>query len=387
MHVIKRITALVAVLFLLAPVFSLAEDQSDAVYTELGNYLLYYDRLLEDALFAIGYVEKFNESRTQDDLMIARCAVQSALREIRNMELPEMSMTDDEYFEYMLKGVEIESLALLYENLSVVRDEKIRFLLNLTHDMTADIYFEPALDNLIQQLALYRQNIWHDARDLVYMANYLLNQIGGDMSQKFWDVIIRDSVVIKDEMDVFYTSQEELARLTSENLDLLSENIDALQSLSEGFDEYFYNVTLEAAEAGDVSVFKNNRTDIIGETQVFPMPEWRLPSEMNYTYIFSEPETGDLYVHSMGNEITSAPDRVKITIDDITIDEISEYVDSLSILEYNPVYEFETEDDEITLYVMAEKGESTLMIIWNERETILYLMPPAASFVPYMYWK
>ena len=116
MHVIKRITALVAALFLLAPVFSLAEDQSDAVYTELGNYLLYYDRLLEDALFAIGYVEKFNESRTQDDLMIARCAVQSALREIRNMELPEMSMTDDEYFEYMLKGVEIESLALLYDH-------------------------------------------------------------------------------------------------------------------------------------------------------------------------------------------------------------------------------------------------------------------------------
>ena len=88
-----------------------------------------------------------------------------------------------------------------------------------------------------------------------------------------------------------------------------------------------------------------------------------------------------------GNEITSAPDRVKITIDDITFDEISEYVDSLSILEYNPVYEFDTEDDEITLYVMAEKGESTLMIIWNESETILYLMPPAASLVPYMYWK
>ena len=54
---------------------------------------------------------------------------------------------------------------------------------------------------------------------------------------------------------------------------------------------------------------------------------------------------------------------------------------------FNEVYEFDTEDDEITLYVMAEKGESTLMIIWNESETILYLMPPAASLVPYMYWK
>ena len=51
------------------------------------------------------------------------------------------------------------------------------------------------------------------------------------------------------------------------------------------------------------------------------------------------------------------------------------------------MYEFATEDDEITLYVMAEKGESTLMIIWNESETIVYLMPPAVSLVPYIYWK
>lgn len=383
---IKRILALIMIFCMLVP-FGVFSEGNDAIFNELGNFLLYTDRLLEDELFAIGYVEQFDKTRTQDDLLIARCAVQSALQEIETMEIPQMSMTDDQYFSYMLEGAEVEALSLLYENLEVIRDEKINVLTGMYETMLADVYFEPALDNLMKEIPLHRMDIQYDARDCVLMTNYLLLQLkNGGNTDAFWNGIKESTAVLKGEMDVFYEDMTKVSKMAGTNLDQMEDNIDSIEVLG-GFEDYFLNITIEAAETGDLSVFKNNRTEIIGETQVFPMPEWCLPTEMEYTYIFSEPGTDNLFVHTMGNEITSAPDRIKITVNGITIDDIQIYLDSLIYLEYNPVYEFVTEGNVVNLYLMAEKGESSLMVIWNENETVLYLMPPAASLVPYMYWK
>ncbi len=382
----KKLFVLILVFCMMIPVFAHSEG-NDAIFNELGNFLLYTDRLLEDELFAIGYVEQFDKTRTQDDLLIARCALESALREIEAMEIPQMSMTDDEYFSYMLKGAEVEALSLLYENLEVIRDEKINVLTGMYETILADVYFEPALDNLMKKISLHRMDIQYDARDCVLMTNYLLLQLkNGGNTDAFWNDIKESTAVLKGEMDVFYEDMTEVAKMAGTNLDQMEDNIDSIEVLG-GFEDYFLNITIEAAETGDLSVFMNNRTEIIGETQVFPMPEWCLPTEMEYTYIFSEHGTDKLFVHTMGNEIPSAPDRIKITANGITIDDIQIYLDSLYYLEYNPVYEFVTEGDVVNLYLMAEKGESSLMVIWNENETVLYLMPPAASLVPYMYWK
>lgn len=386
----KKLFVLILVFCMMIPVFAHSEG-NDAIFNELGNFLLYTDRLLEDELFAIGYVEQFDKTRTQDDLLIARCALESALREIETMEIPQMSMTDDQYFSYMLKGAEVEALSLLYENLEVIRDEKINVLTGMYETILADVYFEPALDNLMKEIPLHRMDIQYDARDCVFMTNYLLLQLkNGGNTDAFWNVIRESTAVLKGEMDEFYEDMTKVSKMAGTNLDQMEDNIDSIEVLG-GFEDYFLNITIEAAETGDLSVFKNNRTEIIGETQVFPMPEWCLPTEMEYTYIFSEPGTENLFIHSMGNEITFAPDRIKITVSDISFDDMLIYLESLIGLEYNVQHELASENNEIKLYVIAEKGESSLNIIWTENtagtETVIYLMPPAASLVPYMYWK
>ena len=386
----KKILALILVFCAMIPLFAYSEG-NDAIFNELGNYLLYADRLLEDELFAIQYVEKFNRTRTQDDLLIARCAVQSALREIRSMEIPEMSMTDDQYFSYMLEGAEVEALSLVYEYLEVIRDEKINILTGMYHTLLADVYFEPALDNLMKDIGLHRKDIKYDARDYVLMTNYLLMQLkNGGKTDAFWNDIKESTVVLRGEMDVFYEDKTEVAKMAGENLDQMEDNIDKLEVLG-GFEDFMLNITVEAAETGDLSVFKNNRTEIIGETQVFPMPEWCLPTDMEYTYIFSEPGTDNLFIHTMGNEISYAPDRIKIYVSDISFDDVLMYLESLIGLEYNVQHELSTENETIKLYAIAEKGGCSLNIIWTEiaagSDIVLYLMPPAASLVPYMYWK
>ncbi|MBQ2433739.1 MAG: hypothetical protein II266_04865 [Clostridia bacterium] len=386
----KKILALILVFCAMIPLFAYSEG-NDAIFNELGNYLLYADRLLEDELFAIQYVEKFNRTRTQDDLLIARCAVQSALREIRSMEIPEMSMTDDQYFSYMLEGAEVEALSLVYEYLEVIRDEKINMLTGMYHTLLADVYFEPALDNLMKDIGLHRKDIKYDARDYVLMTNYLLMQLkNGGKTDAFWNDIKESTVVLRGEMDVFYEDKTEVAKMAGENLDQMEDNIDRIEVLG-GFEDFMLNITVEAAETGDLSVFKNNRTEIIGETQVFPMPEWCLPTDMEYTYIFSEPGTDNLFIHTMGNEISYAPDRIKIYVSDISFDDVLMYLESLIGLEYNVQHELSTENETIKLYAIAEKGGCSLNIIWTEiaagSDIVLYLMPPAASLVPYMYWK
>lgn len=383
---IRKLGALALILALLMP-FSAFSESNDAVFQELGNYLLYADRLLEDELFAIKYVEQFDKSRTQDDLLTARCAITSALNEIRHMALPEMSLSEDEYFSYMIAGAEVEALALLYENLSAIRDEKILTLTGMLDTMTLDVYFEPALDNLIEKTKRYRLDIEYDALDLVYMTNYLLLQLkDGGQTSDFWNTISKETAVLSGYMDVFFEDISLIPEKTSENLDRMKENIDEIDVLT-GFEDYFLNITFEAIEKNDLSVFKDNRTEIAGEGTVFPFPEWEKMPEAEYQYIFSEPETGNLFLHSMGQEILMPPDRIKITVPGITIDDMQMYLDSLTLLEYNPVYEFSSEGDVLTLYLMAEKDESMLMVIWNKTETLLYLQPPVISLVPYMYWK
>lgn len=383
----KRILAMILVLVLATPFFAVSEG-NDPIFNELWNYIMFTDRLLEDEIFASMYFQKFYESRTQEDLLIAKAAIHSAYREVQKLEVPEFSMTEDECLRYMDEGVEIEALLLSYEKADTMKESSLLFFVNLIDSIEADVCFEPALVNLKEQLSHYERDTVYEARNLVYMVNYLLLQLKNeDEINAFWQAVKENTTIVKSHMDAFNTDIEAVISLGGENLDRLELNLDELNVLKEGFNDYLLDITIKAAETGDLSIFKQNRTEIIGETQVFPMPEWRLPSEMEYTYIFSEPGTDNLYIHAMGNKITSAPDRIKITIDGITIDEISDYIDSLSILEYNPIYEFKTNENEISLYVLAEKGGSELMIIWNEKETIVYLMPPAASLVPYMYWK
>ena len=383
---IKRCFALALVIVLVIPFFAFSEG-NDAIFNELGNYLLYVDRLLEDENFALHYIEKFSETRTHDDLLIARAAIQSALREIENMEVPQMSMTEDEYFSYMLAGAEVEALALLYEEFEVLRNEKIYRLKGMHKTMLTDVYFEPALENLMKEVPLVRLHNQYYARDMAYMTNYLLIQLkDGGKIDAFWDVIRESTVIMKNEMDVFYTDLDEISDLTGKNLDNIGANIDKMEVLS-GFSEYLLDLTLDAIGKNDRSVFKNNRTEIIGEPEVFPMPEWCLPTDMKYTYTFSDPETGDLYVHRMGNEISIAPYQIKVMVSDVTINDIQIYLDSLVLLEYNPYYEFLEDTDEVMLYLSAEKNGGLIEMFWSEEETKLFFLAQSASLVPYMYWK
>lgn len=380
----KRILALVLVLLTAVPFLGVSE-QYDKVFDDLGNFLLYVDRVLEDERFVLEYVEAFNNNRTQDNLLIARTAVASALREIKAMEVPSATLTNKESMMLMLEGVEVEALTYLYDHIDVVKDGAIADLLTISDTLLFDVCFEPALENLMKKCRLYSENIVFEARDMVYTTNYLLLQLNSDSTGEFWQYIYDNTAVLKDEM-VFNTDYEALVKLESGNIDQIARIYEEIKDLG-AFEDYFIDITIQAAETGDVSVFKNNRTEIIGEGVVFPMPEWGALYDAEYLYIFSEPGTDDLYLHTMGSEITKAPDRIKITAPGITIDDMQMYLDSLTVLEYNPVYEFDTVDGVTTLYLMAQKDASQLMIVWNENETVLYLAPPVVSLVPYMYWK
>ena len=383
----KRILAMILMLVLAMPFFAVSEG-NEALFNEIWNYTMFIDRLLEDEISAIMYFDKFYESRAHEDLLIAKAAIHAAYKDALSLEAPQFSMTEEECLHYMDAGVEIEALLLSVEEAETARTSTLLFFENLIDTIETEIYFQPALENLKEQLTYYARDTVYEARNIAYMVNYLLLQLGGgDKTDAFWQSLKENTTVVKKHMDTFTTDIEALITMSGENIDQIEQNIDKINVLIEGFGDYMLNITLEASESGDMTIFKKNRTEIIGEPVVFPMPQFILPSDAEYTYIFSEPGTEELYVISAGSEITSAPDRIKITAKGITLDDIQEYLDYLTILEYNPAYEFALEDGVDTLYLMAEKGDGTLMIIWNESETIVYLMPPAVSLVPYIYWK
>ena len=110
------------------------------------------------------------------------------------------------------------------------------------------------------------------------------------------------------------------------------------------------------------------------------------PEMGEYLFIFSQPGTDNLYVHSMGNEIERAPDRIKMTFTGVSGTDAVDYIKLLFNAGFSAAYELVKEEDGEKLYIQADKGASTLTVIWSEKETIVYLMPPAAMMMPLLYY-
>jgi len=382
----KRIFSFVLAVCLLLSLPAFAGAATDAFYATLGDYILYYDRVLEDELWAYKYAEKFNSDRTYDNLNIARVAVQSAMREISSMEAPVYAIGDTETIDMMMSGLEADALMYTLDEIGILREEKVIRLQAVFETLINDVYYQPMLDNLMEKIALYRQDIRLDAISTVHFMNYLLVQAGDkEKAEAFWESVRGQTKVVSEYMDEYLTDAMTIAEAEDLLLDEAAACGDELQKLI-GFGDVYILLMEEAVQTGDTSLFIEGRTEIKGEYEVFPEAWWMAPEMGEYLFIFSQPGTDNLYVHSMGNEIERAPDRIKMTFTGVSGTDAVDYIKLLLNAGFSAAYELVKEEDGEKLYIQADKGASTLTVIWSEKETIVYLMPPAAMMMPLLYY-
>lgn len=382
----KRVFVIVLMVMLLMPA-AYAQRDMDAFYETLGDYILYHDRLLSDELFVYDYVEAFYEERTFDNLNIARMAVQSALREIRNMEMPVFGISEEDTVDMMVAGIEADALMYTIEGVSTFCEESIIRLESLFDSLLMDVYYEPALDNLAEKIELYRQDAAMNAQSVVHLMEYLLIQVGDeDRCGEFRRKIRENTETVSGAMsDAGYDDILEIAEAENELLDRVAENIDKIQKNS-GFREVIILLLQEAVDTGDVSALISARTEIAGEYETFPEAWWMSPEMGEYLYIFPDPETEELFFHTMGNDIVCAPDRIKMTFKGVEGTDAVDYLALLMSYGIPTQHELTEEEGVQKLYVLANKGESTLMLIWSEEETFVYLSPPLAMTVPIAFY-
>lgn len=384
----KRIFAVVLILMMSFSVFARAENSggSDAFYETLGNFILFCDRLLEDELWVYGYVEAFYEERTYDRLNMARTAVQSAMREIRTMELPEYGISREDDISMMASDIDIDALIEEIDGAYTTWESAIIRLESLFDILVMDIYYEPALDNLMRGIELFRQSAYMDAQSLVNLMNYLLLQADSfGMSEDFWSYIKENTVVVSGQMNVYGNDEISLAEAEGELIDKIADNNMKISQNIELRDVYMLLID-EAVETWDFSILEANRTQIEGEYEVFPEAVWMMPENGEYLYIFTDPETDGVFIHTMGNEIDNAPDRIQMTFKGITGTQAVDYIRLLLSYGVETDYRIVEEDGKQSLQMLAQKGRNKLMMIWSEEKTIVYLTSPLGMTVPTIFY-
>lgn len=383
----KRILAAAVLIAMLIMPNAGAQINAEALYETLGNYILYYDLLLADELWAYDHIEAFYGDRTYDNLNIARAAVQSALREIRNMETPVYGISAGDSVEMMAAGIETDALVYMIEEIDVFIENRLIRLQDMFDFLIRNVYYEPALENRMERIGLYRQDVLMDAESTAHFINYLALQIGKyDDSEAFWNYIRENTTVIAEYMSVFMQDELMIAEAETDLLDKISE-CGAMITNNVAFDDVLCLLWDEAAETGDTSGFLNARTRIAGEYEIIPEAWWMTPETGEYLYLFSDPETGDIFVHTMGNEIIGAPDKVRITYTGITGTDAVDYLEFLIGCGFSPLYELVNEDGKNVLYVIVNKGNSAFTMIWSEEETIVYLSSPLVMTVPVLFFE
>lgn len=377
----KKLFAMLLVLALMLMPFAGGEQENDRFYEEMGNYLHYVDRLIEDQLWAIRYTETFLENRTFDNLIIARTAVQAAMREIERMEVPVSVLTADEFDFYADLGVEVEAVEIAYENAGNMKRDALRFLMNLFESLLSDIYFLPLLETFTDELALEKLLLEAEARDTAYFAAYMLAQLQN--GEDFWAYMRENLPVISVQMPESIASPEQILVLSDENLLRMEAWINELDVMS-GYDDYWLDVFEEALETGDFSKIDEKCTQIENRGVMMPTDDWMSAYTADYWYVYSD-EQGDMFFHPMGTEVTSVPNRVMIVAEGVSQNEILEYVETLGYAGCSIAYDIYEEDGMTKLFVIAEKDGEKLYLVWNELECVAYLMEPFADLLPSMY--
>ena len=173
---LKRICAFLICVFCAFTFSGFCEPDCDHLMRDIEGYLEFTRGIRDREMYAFEYVDAFLSDRTQENLLKARAAVQAAIYETQNAEIPQSTVTDDEIGFYLDADIKIEVIFRYYEVFEELLDQSERTLKNVLDFLLYNVYYAPAADNYAERLAMqaeYSEGIMLNAQ---YTARHFLLQ-------------------------------------------------------------------------------------------------------------------------------------------------------------------------------------------------------------------
>lgn len=354
-------------------------QQADSkLLMELFELLKINEEVYSDLFRVMEYTEAYGQNNSWESLLKARASASAALVAIRQMELPTLDLTEDEITILMDKGVEINAVQREFEELQGWYTSKDDTASLVCYTLEDDVFMKASVEDAIPAMAeFYQEYFILEYRYLCYFVNYMLIQID---SLDTWQLWIEQFPCMAACADVCYHETSKLEAATG----LILDEMEALQAQMGSFlgtSEYTSEIVQQAVETGNLDALQREINKIEDVPGYFPTPNW-LPDVVNL-YLVTDLETQEKRLVNAGEELDAVPSACYISCGAISLDDVTAYGEFLTQWDIEAYSTWNEAKD--TWQLLANSGQSTMMIEWTEGETLLYLTKPVGCLIPELY--
>lgn len=336
------------------------------------------EQLYSGIFRSLDYTDEYVDIFSWDSLLKARASASAALVAIRQLELPEFDLSSAEMDMLEEADIEANDVQREYEALEGVRTSKENTAALFCYTLEDDVFMKASVEDVIPAMAeFYRDYFMLEYRYMCLFANYMLIQLDAEGAWQMWTAQLPYMAACADD---WYEKTTDVKRATDSVLD----EMQALQTQMGSFlgvSEFTLEIVQEAVETGDITALQREINVIDGVPGYFPIPAW-LPDVVSL-YLMNDPDTQEKRLVRAGEELNSVPSVCYISCGAIMQEDVTAYEANLQQWGIETYTTWNESKD--TWQLLANSGNSTMMIEWTEDETLLYLTEPVGCLIPELY--
>lgn len=350
------------------------EELLDACFSLLEAYEQMYSGLFR----SVEYMGTYAKTSSWEDLLKARGAANAAIVAIRQLDAPVFRLTAEEIELLTDAGIEANAVQREFENFEDMRSDKEITATLFVYTLENDVFLSAVDKNTIPAMAaLYQTYLTLEGRYLCIFANDMLIQMD---SEGLWSDWAEKLPWVTACADSWYGQVADAEAAAGNVLD----EIQALQPRLSGFSgtgEYTLEIVEDALESGNNEVLRKELAAISDVPGYFPNPAW-LPDVIR-VYLTTDGESGEKRIIQAGEPVDSTPSACYISCGAISLENVENYEQCLAQWGIPTYGTWNEAQDAYSLLVKS--GSSTMLVTWEQEETVLYLPEPIGCMIPELY--
>lgn len=355
------------------------EDQR-LLLDHMERYLAVTEDIQTQMLTLLDYVEEFSEDNSWDSLLKAKAACFSAKRYLRELKLPEFTLTDSQYEALIEAGIEADVVRKDYSGLEEEREACMDTVNLVTQMLQADVFLSANVSMFPQWIESRKAAAASTLEYTCLTVNYLLLQLD---DHGLWEKMPEAYPCISEKQAAWDDDPSSLVAKCAEVLDQYEEYISGTVAYAAA-SKYTLSIVEEAISTGELEQLAKQLHTIEGVPGYIPMPYW-LPEDSEIFYCVDDSGTGELRLVEAGEIITQAPSVCYISCGRIPQEDVKEYLKVLDQLGY-AIHTDGSQDDSAYSALVMRDAALALFVEWTQEDTALYLREPIRCLIPELYF-
>lgn len=353
------------------------ENEKQLLLDHWTRYLTVKEDIHSRMHWVLDFVDAFLADNQWESLLKARAACNAAAAYLQDYDLPEFTLTQEQYDSLIGVGIEADFVQAEYLNLPTALGQDLNTLASLDALLNHDMFLQASFESLSTWSETCRGGLEDLALYYSLSTNYLLLQLE---QPELWDSLPEQ-----------YPTLSQMTAEWEENPDALLEQGNAILNQYEerltqmsacvGTSEYTLQLVQEALDTQDLTYLIQALHTIENVTCYVPMPNWMLD---NYvcTYRVADPDADEQEAIVPGQELSSAPSGYYVSAS-ATQEEVAQYAQTLASYGFSPSAGWKEENGAYQVVLLEENV--SLIVEWTEDETVLYMSDPIACLIPELY--